>query len=79
MKNNHRVAVFRMSQISAEFVLNKQSYRYRRLYTLLATEKHLTGGEILQLTSEREEFLKLRERTRMTLISETEDQHFKPE
>jgi hypothetical protein len=45
----------------------------------LAAETHLADGEFLQVAVNREEFLKLRGRTGIPVISKREWQYFKPE
>jgi hypothetical protein len=42
------------------------------LHTWLEAEKHLVDGEFLQVAVNREEFLKLRGRTRIPVISKTD-------
>jgi hypothetical protein len=49
------------------------------LHTRLAAETHLADGELLQVAANRKEFLKLRGRSRMPVVSTREGQHFKPE
>ena len=63
-----------MSQSSAESVLKKwwgflKISMY--LHTQLAAETHLADGEFLQISVNRE-FLKLRGRTRIPVVSKTE-------
>jgi hypothetical protein len=45
----------------------------------LTAETHLTDREFLQVAVNREKFLKLRGRTRLTVASKRDEQHFKPE
>ena len=47
------------------------------LRTRLAAEIHLPDGELLQVAANRKEFLKLRGRTRMPVVSTRDGQHFK--
>ena len=49
------------------------------LHMRLAAETQLANGEVLQVQVNRDEFLKLRGRTRMPVISKGDAQHFKPE
>ena len=49
------------------------------LHTCLAAEMHLADGELLQVAVNRKEFLKLRGRTRIPVVSKTDGNHFKPE
>jgi hypothetical protein len=49
------------------------------LHTRLVAETHLADGEFLQVAVNREEFLKLRGRTRIPVVSKRNGQHFKPE
>jgi hypothetical protein len=49
------------------------------LHKWLATETHLADGEFLEVAVNREEFLKLRGRTRIPVISKRDGQHIKPE
>jgi hypothetical protein len=49
------------------------------LHTRLAAETHRADGEFLQAAANGEEFLTLREGTRIPVVSKTEGQHFKPE
>jgi hypothetical protein len=46
------------------------------LHTRLAVKTYLAGGELLQVTVNREEFLKLQVRTWIPVISKREGQHF---
>jgi hypothetical protein len=48
------------------------------VHTRLAAEKTSTRPEFLQAAVNSEEFLKLRGRTRIPLVSKTDEQHFKP-
>lgn len=48
------------------------------LHKRLAAETHLADGEFLEVTVNREEFLKLRRRTRIPVISKRGGQHIKP-
>jgi hypothetical protein len=48
-------------------------------HTRLAGDMHPADGEILQVALNREEFLKLRGRTRTPVVSSSEGQQFKPE
>jgi hypothetical protein len=49
------------------------------VHTRLAAETHLADGEFLQVAANREEFVKLRGKTRIPVASKTDGQHFKPE
>jgi hypothetical protein len=49
------------------------------VHTRLAAETHLADGEFLQVAVNKEEFLKLREKTRIPVVSKRDGQHFKPE
>jgi hypothetical protein len=49
------------------------------LHTRLAPEMHLAGEEFLQVSVNREELQKLRERMRIRVIWTRGGQHFKPE
>jgi len=48
------------------------------LHKYLAAESLLDDGVFLQVTVNREEFLKIRERPRIPVTSKTDGQHFKP-
>ena len=48
------------------------------LHKWLAAETHLADGEFLEVAVNREEFLKLRRRTRVPVICNRDGQHFKP-
>ena len=48
------------------------------LHTRLAAEAHLADGELLQVAANSKEFLKLQGRTRISVASTREGQHFKP-
>ena len=45
----------------------------------LAAETHPADGELLQVAVNMEEFLKLRGRTRIPVVSQRNVQHFRPE
>jgi hypothetical protein len=49
------------------------------LHTRLAAETRLVDGELLQVTEKWEEFLKLRERTRIPVIPERDGKCLQPE
>jgi hypothetical protein len=49
------------------------------VHTRLAAETHLADGEFLQVAVNREEFLKLRGRTRIPVVSKRDGRHFKTE
>lgn len=49
------------------------------VHTWLAAETHLTDGGFLQVAVNRGEFKKLRDRTRIPVVSKRDGQHFKPE
>jgi len=49
------------------------------LHKWLAAATRLADGEFLQVAVCREEFLKLKERTEMSVISRRDGKHFKPE
>jgi hypothetical protein len=49
------------------------------LHTLLAAVTHLADGEFLQVAVNREEFLTLREGTRIPVVFKKDGQHFRPE
>jgi hypothetical protein len=51
----------------------------KSLLIWLAAETHLVDGEFLHVAVNREEFLKLRGRTRTPVMPKTGGQHFKPE
>ena len=71
-----------MSQVWAGFVFKKEGIGLLKILTSfhkwLAAETHVADGEFLEVAVNREEFLKLRGRTRIPVISRREDQHFKP-
>jgi hypothetical protein len=48
------------------------------LHTRLAAVTHRADGEFLQVAVNREEFLTLREGTRIPMVSKRDGQHFKP-
>jgi hypothetical protein len=48
-------------------------------HTRLAGDMHPADGEFLQVALNREEFMKLRRRTRIPVISGSDEQQFKPE
>jgi len=45
----------------------------------LAAETYPADGELLQVAVKREEFLKLRGRTRIPVVAKRDGQHFRPE
>jgi hypothetical protein len=49
------------------------------LHKWFAAETQLADGEFLEVAVNREEFLKLRGRTPVPVISKRESRHFKPE
>jgi hypothetical protein len=49
----------------------------RTLHTRLVAATHTADGELLQVAVNREEFLKLQERTRVPVLSKRDRQHFK--
>jgi hypothetical protein len=49
------------------------------LHMGLVSVTHLSDGEFLHIAVNREEFLALREGTRIPVVSKRDRQHFKPE